>query len=126
MSRHEPIYEPSAYEIRQRWGIVQNDGRIFKPYTLDECLAAADLISSDPAIRRNAKPVVRLGVVLDLMVGHLTPRRATLARRFKVSRVVLADLERQWELWDQGDRMRLVMRSIRLVQADRLVGRQVP
>ena len=126
MSRHDPIYEPGAHEIRQRWGIVQNDDRIFKPYTLNECLAAAELLSSDSAIQRNAKPVVRLGVVLDMMVGHLTPRRATLARRFKVKRSTLDELERRWELWDQGERMRLVMRAIRLVQADRLVGRQVP
>ena len=123
-SERNQSYEPGPHEMRQRFGVVQNDTKLFKPYELNECLGVSRLVTTDPSIKDDVKPVVRLGIVLDLMTGHRTPKRLTLCRQFRIKRSQLDELERRWELFDEVERFRLVARCVRLIQADRIVGRQ--
>lgn len=105
--------------IRAQVGIVSEDPRIFRPIKLREALAVARLLKKDEQIPEDVRDVLEVGIPLDLMPAHLTPRKTELAEALNVSTRTIRRREILWELADQRLRFDLVHRASRLVFAER-------
>jgi hypothetical protein len=87
-----------------------------RPYTVSEALRAANVVwitTGFPVV------VVRVGVVLDTMPGDLTPKRAKLAIRLKITRDELELSEMLWTLADDEVRFRTALDAVRLMNKKR-------
>lgn len=88
-----------------------------RPFALGEAIAAARVVARESAYPRC---VVVVGIVLDMMPGHLTPRRALLARRLRIRPQLVVASELVWEVADDADRMRLLAAAVRVARVRRL------
>lgn len=88
-----------------------------RPFALGESIAAARVVARESAYPRS---LVLVGVVLDMMPGHLTPRRALLARRLRIRRELVEAAELVWEVADDADRVRLLAAAVRVARVRRL------
>lgn len=87
-----------------------------RPFTVAEALGAAEIVwvtTGFPVV------VVRVGIVLDLLPGDLTPQRGRLARRLGLSRPQLEALEAVWTLSDDSVRFAAVLDAVRIVRNGR-------
>ena len=87
-----------------------------RPFTVPEALAAAEIVwvtTGFPAA------VVRVGIVLDLLPGELTPQRGRLAARLGLNRAQLDALEIVWTLSDEQVRFSAVLDAVRIVRNGR-------
>jgi hypothetical protein len=109
------IHEPGSQSIRAQLGIAQEDARIFRPNRLIECLRVARIIRKDESITPEVRRLVEVGVVLDLMPGHLRPRRERMAAALRCSVCTVEDLEIEWEAFCALQRFDLVRRACRLI-----------
>lgn len=113
----ERIIEPGAEALRVRLGIAQEDPAIFRANSLEESVAVARIIRDDDALPVAVRRMVEVGIVLDLMPDHLTPRRDVLARRLGCTVKTVRRKELAWEGIDRRVRFALVHRASRLVIA---------
>ena len=111
------IIELGAEALRVRLGIAQEDPKVFRANSLEESVAVARIIRDDEEFPREMRGVVEVGIVLDLMPDHLTPRRDALARRLGCSVKTVRRRELAWEGLDPNVRFALVHRASRLVIA---------
>jgi hypothetical protein len=116
---HERAYEPGAEAIRIALGIEQEDPQVFRPNTFDESLRVARIIRDDDQLTRQVRKVIEVGLVLDTMPDHLSPRRADMARRLGVTVRTIRRRELRWEGIDPVLRKDLVHRAKRLLIAIR-------
>jgi hypothetical protein len=79
--------------------------------------AVARIIRDDDALPVAVRRMVEVGIVLDLMPDHLTPRRDVLARRLGCTVKTVRRKELAWEGIDRRVRFVLVHRASRLVIA---------
>jgi hypothetical protein len=87
-----------------------------RPFTVPEALAAAEIVwvtTGFPAV------VVRVGIVLDLLPGELTPQRGRFAARLGLNRAQLEALELVWTLSDEQVRFSAVLDAVRIVKHGR-------
>ena len=105
--------------LRSQIGIAAEDPRIFRPISVAEALDVARIIKADTSIDEDIREVVEVGIPLDLMPAHLTPRKELLAEALRVSVRTIRRRELAWELCDQKVRFDLVHRASRLVFANR-------
>ena len=110
---------PGSASVRSQVGILPEDPAIFRPIMLEEALAAARIIGRDSQIQDEIRCILDVGIVLDLMPGHLTPRKAALSEALTLSVRTIRRREIAWELGDQRSRFDLVHRASRLVFANR-------
>ena len=106
---------PGSASVRSQVGILPEDPAIFRPIMLEEALAAARIIGRDSQIEDEIRCILDVGIVLDLMPGHLTPRKAALSEALTLSVRTIRRREIAWELGDQRARFDLVHRASRLV-----------
>ena len=107
----DKVHEPGSQSIRAQLGIAQEDARIFRPNQLIECLRVARIIQKDESITPDVRRLVVVGVVLDLMPGHLRPRRERMAAALGCSVRTVVDLEIEWEAVCALERFHLVRRA---------------
>lgn len=105
--------------LRSQIGIEAEDPRIFRPISVTEALEVARIIKADETIDEEIRDCIEVGIPLDLMPSHLTPRKETLAEALRVSVRTIRRRELAWELSDQRIRFELVHRASRLVFANR-------
>ena len=105
--------------LRSQIGIAAEDPRIFRPISVAEALEVASIIKADTSIEEDIRDVIEVGIPLDLMPAHLTPRKELLAEALRVSVRTIRRRELAWELCDQRVRFDLVHRASRLVFANR-------
>ena len=105
--------------LRSQIGIAAEDPRIFRPISVAEALDVARIIKADTSIEEDIRDVIEVGILLDLMPAHLTPRKEILAEALRVSVRTIRRRELAWELCDQRVRFDLVHRASRLVFANR-------
>lgn len=100
--------------VRAGTGASRADAR---PFGLSESIAAARVVARETEFPR---AVVLVGVVLDMMPGHLTPRRALLARRLRLRVDVVHAAELVWEVADDAQRVRLLAGAVRVARVRRM------
>jgi len=105
--------------LRSQIGIAAEDPRIFRPISVIEALDVARIIKADTSIEEDIRDVIEVGIPLDLMPAHLTPKKEILAEALRVSVRTIRRRELAWELCDQRVRFDLVHRASRLVFANR-------
>ena len=117
------LSEPGTDSFRSQMGIRQDDPEIFRPTRLVEAIRVARMIQRDEQIDRAIRSFVVVGIVLELMPGHLTPRRQRLARALGISKPAVDAAEIAWEGVDPIARFELVARAQRCVFALRAAAR---
>lgn len=110
---------PGPVSIRSQLGILTEDARVFHPITMTEALEVALLIKRDVELPRRTRKCVVLGIILDLMPGHLTPAKGVLATLLDCSYETIQDHELEWEATDQNVRFELTRRAMRMIIAAR-------
>lgn len=110
---------PGSVSIRTQLRIATEDPRIFRPIEIAEAIEVARIIRRDVQIPEEIRPVLETGICLDLMPGHLTPRKSLIAEALRVSVRTVRRHELAWELNDQRLRFDIVHRAARLVFANR-------
>ena len=111
----DKVHEPGSQSIRAQLGIAQEDARIFRPNRLIECLRVARIIRDDESITPEVRRLVEVGIVLDLMPGHLRPRRERMAAALGCSVRTVVRREIEWEAVCVLERFELVRRACRLI-----------
>ncbi len=106
---------PGTASIRAQIGIVQEDPRVFHPFTIEEAIRAADAISIDSTIPNPVRRLLRVGIALDLRPGHLTPTKSALGRALDLDRRTVAAREGLWECLDPILRADLVGRAAAMI-----------
>lgn len=117
------LSEPGSEAIRGQLGITAEDPAVFKPHSLYESLKVARIIRDDEEIVSRIRRLVEVGIVLDLMPGHLRPRRDRMARALGCSVRTVLRREIEWEGVDPLERFALVRRASRLIVAMRAAER---
>lgn len=110
---------PGAASIRSQVGIVPEDPEVFRPIEIKEALEAVGILERDETISEEIRALLSVGILLDLMPGHLTPRKSMIAERLRVSVRTIRRREIDWELVDPRIRFDLTHRASRLVIAAR-------
>jgi hypothetical protein len=106
---------PGSVSLREQLGIEQEDPKIFKPITLEESMEAAKVVAADTTIDDDLRPCIEIGIILDLMPAHLTPRKERIARAMNISARTVRRRELDWELLDPLQRFDLVRNALRVV-----------
>ena len=117
------LSEPGSEAIRSQMAIAQEDPTIFRANTLTESLRVARIIRDDEEIVPRVRRLVEVGIVLDLMPGHLRPRRDRMARALGCTVRTVLRREIEWEGIDPLNRFVLVHRACRLILAMRAADR---
>jgi hypothetical protein len=110
--------DPGTGRIRDRLGIEAEDPRLFHPYTPKEIVKAADILARDERLVREAPrlvPILRVGLLADLRVEHLTLPHEEIARIVghpleAVSRAMLV-----WECAEPSARAWAIQRATRMI-----------
>lgn len=110
---------PGTASIRAQTSIEQEDERVFHPVTLREALRHSRLIRDDTALEPRVRRLAEVGVVLDLMPGHLMPRRHDHAVALGVTVRTIRRRAYAWEGIDQQTRFDCTQRAIRAIIAER-------
>lgn len=110
---------PGSVSLREQLGIEQEDPRIFKPISLEEAINASRMIADDTTIQPDMRNRVEVGLILDLMPAHLTPRKEAVAKALNLSTRTIRRRELEWEMIDPLDRFDLVRNALRVVVAER-------
>lgn len=99
-----------------RWqaGIAPEDAEVFRAVTLADAAEAARIVSRD-IIARQMRGIAEVGLILDLMPGHLRPSGAELARELGITIDSTERREIAWELLEPRARFDLVARAMRLL-----------
>lgn len=122
--RDQPVIsEPGAEALRAQLGVEPEDPSVFRPPTLDECVDAMRIVLRDSALTVRLRAHAEVGLILDLMPDHLTPRRVDLARRLGCAPRTVRRRELAWEGCDSIQRHQIVHRAIRLLLAMRAANR---
>ncbi len=106
---------PGTASIRSQVGIVQEDPAIFRPYTISECCAAAEILAGDSETPRPVRRLLQVGLCLDLRPGHLTPTKASLAHKLRRDRKTVVAHELAWESVDPILRAEIVAKAVRMI-----------
>lgn len=109
--------EPGIVSVRSQIGIEVEDERIFRPYTVDEALRVASILRRDPEIPIGVRSLLAVGIVYDLLPGHLSPDDEALARRLRTRVDRIEDRRVRWESVDPVLRFDLVHRATALIIA---------
>jgi hypothetical protein len=109
--------EPGIVSVRSQIGIEVEDERIFRPYTVDEALRVAAILRRDPEIPMGVRALLAVGIVYDLLPGHLSPDDEALARRLRTKVDRIEDRRVRWESVDPVLRFDLVHRATALIIA---------
>ena len=110
---------PGTQSVRAQLGIAPEDPRVYRPVELTEALDAARLIARDSTLDQRARSIAEVGITLDLMPGHRTPKKSTLAAVMSLSSKTVRRREIAWEMGDQVARFDAVARAVRVVFAAR-------
>jgi hypothetical protein len=113
------IEEPGTASIRAQASIEQEDERVFHPFTLREALRVARLIRDDEALSPKVRALAEVGVVLDLMPGHLMPRRHDHAVALGVTVRTIRRRAIRWEGVDQRVKFYTTQIAARAIIAER-------
>lgn len=106
---------PGTESIRSQVGIVQEDPRVFRPYTMTECCAAAEILAGDSETPKPVRKLLAVGLCLDLRPGHLTPQRSRLAHQLRRDRKTVVAHELAWESVDPVLRAEIVGKAARMI-----------
>ena len=109
--------EPGIVSVRSQIGIEVEDERIFRPYTVDEALRVAAIFRRDPEIPRGVRALLAVGMIYDLLPGHLSPDDEAIARRLRTTPTRIDDRRVRWESVDPILRFDLVHRATALIIA---------
>jgi hypothetical protein len=107
-------HEAGSAAVRWQVGIAADDAGVFRAVSLAEAVDAARIVSRDASVGAFRQAAL-VGIVLDLMPGHLRPTREAIGERLSCSVGIVERRELAWELADQQTRFDLVARAIRLV-----------
>jgi len=88
-----------------------------RPFGFAESYAAAEIVWPDTRLPRE---IAVAGIVFDMMPGHLSPRRAVIAKRLRVEPETVGALLAIWELVEPGARFDAVRRSVAIARVRRL------
>lgn len=113
----EIFAEPGIVSVRTQIGIETEDRRVFRPYTVDEAIRAAAVIRRDREIPGAVRNLIAVGVVFDLLPGHLTPDDDALARRLRTRPDRIEDRRVRWESVDPVIRFEVVHRATAIILA---------
>lgn len=116
MSRSDG-WEPGAASVRAQLGIAEGDGMVFRPYTLDEALRAAQIIVRDASIPLEVRSLIPVGLASDLRPAHLMPRAEELGFALRMKAGTVRTRRLLWELVDERTRFDLVHRACRMILA---------
>jgi hypothetical protein len=115
---------PGVESLRSQLGIETDDRRVFRPILPDEAFRAARIVLSDPEIPRRMRKIGAVGIVLDLMPGHLRPSWPMICSLAGIHRDTLRTWEIEWESSCGEDlRFDLVRRTYRVIVAERASSR---
>jgi len=109
--------EPGIVSVRSQIGIEVEDERIFRPYTVDEAIRVAAILRRDPDIPRGVRALLAVGMIYDLIPGHLSPDDEAIARRLRTTATRIEDRRVRWESVDPVLRFDLVHRSTAIIIA---------
>jgi len=117
-SRSSPVaVTPGAVHTDGVRAAVGADRADARPFALSESIAAARVVARETEYPR---AVALVGIVLDMMPGHLTPRRALLARRLRLRVEIVHAAELVWEVADDAQRVRLLAAAVRVARVRRM------
>lgn len=114
-----PEIELGAATLDAVRAVAGNDGGPARPFTFAEAWLAAETVHADVPMPRE---VVVSGIVLDMMPGHLAPRRAVLARRLRIRPDTLQSCVALWETVDDHVRFAAVAAAVRVARVRRIGG----
>jgi hypothetical protein len=114
MEKTEQMEELGSGSIRRVLGIAAEDPRIFHPWELSLAHRAARIVARDLRVSAKDRPIVTLGVMVDLRPGDLTPSTEELARTLGVTAQTAERREADWEVFDPVLRFELVRRACQM------------
>ena len=115
---------PGSESLRSQLGIMPEDPDVYRPITVVEAADAARLVCRDTTLPRRLRTIGVVGIVLDLMPGHLTPTRDEIARALRIKASAVEKHELEWEvLVDERTRMDLVQVAYRAIASARAANR---
>lgn len=117
------LSEPGSKAIRGQLDIEPECPVVFRPYTLLEALGIARMIREDEKLSDKVRRLIEVGIVLDLMPGHLRPRRAAHARAIGCAVRTVLNRELRWDGVDPLVRDELTRRAVRIGMARRAADR---
>ena len=117
------LQDPGSQAIRSQLDIEPECPVVFRPYTLSEALGIARIIREDEELSPDVRRLLEVGVVLDLMPGHLRPRRDRHARAIGCAVRTLLNRELRWEAVDPLVRDEIIRRAVRIGMARRAAAR---
>jgi ABC-type multidrug transport system ATPase subunit len=111
----ERFQEPGVVSVRSQIGIVAEDPRIFRPYTVDEALRCAAILRRDLEIPGTVRRLLSVGLPFDLLPGHLSPSEEALGRRLRIRASLVEDRRVLWECVEPGIRFDLARRASAMI-----------
>lgn len=116
MSRSD-LWEPGSASVRSQLGIEQEDPLVFRPYTMEEAVRAAQILARDDSLPIAFRSLIPVGVPLDLRPLHLMPDTAVLAAAVGLSPRTIRTRRLLWELTDEVERFEIVRRACGMILA---------
>jgi len=113
------LEEPGTQSMRAQLDIEQEDPRIFRPVTLREALRVARLVRDDETLPPPVRRLAEVGLVRDLMPGHLTPRRSDHGFALGLTPRTISRRSVRWSGIDPSLRATLVQVTMRAIIAER-------
>lgn len=107
-------HEPGSAAARWQAGIAPECPQVFRAVTLREAVDVATIVARDESVGSWSQ-VATVGIVYDLMPGHLRPSRSRVADALGVSERTVERREVVWEMADGVQRFELVARATRLL-----------
>jgi len=115
---------PGVESLRSQLGIEPDDPRVYRPILPEEAYRVARTVLSDPELPKRVRRIGVVGIILDLMPGHLRPSWPLICTLVGIHRDTLRTWEIEWESSvDEGIRLDLVHRAYRMLAAERAASR---
>ena len=116
---------PGVESLRSQLQIEPDDPDVFKPILPAEAYRAATVVLADPTVPKRIRKIGRVGIIFDLMPGHLRPTWPHICAMTGLHRDTLRVWELEWEsTCEENLRFDLVGRCYRMIMAERAAARR--
>ncbi len=116
---------PGVESLRSQLDIAPEDPDVFRPILPAEAIRAARIVLRDDEIPKRLRKIGVVGILFDLMPGHLRPSWPLICEMLSLHRSTLSMWELEWEsTCDETMRFHLVARSYRAIVAERAAARR--
>lgn len=120
----ERVSIPGVESLRSQLDIEPDDPAVFRPILAEEALRVARVILRDETIPSRMRKVGVVGIMLDLLPGHLRPSPPVACAMVGIHRETFTAWEIEWESSCPEDlRFNLVQRAYRMILAERAAAR---